>query len=237
MVSILELQNLEFIINERKVLKSINFSWRKGETVAFIGGNGAGKSTLLKIIALLSQPSDGKLSLAKGVNKNNWKNNLGVVFPDSFLHDSLTAIENLHFYQQIYGKDDKHFIERILNKVQLVTVKDELVGTYSKGMRQRLSIARALVHQPEYLLLDEPFDGLDLKSRMIIEGILNEHESQGNGYILVSHDVKKAFDLCKRSILLHDGEIIVDEKSSRISLLSFLDKYQSLLERNENEFL
>lgn len=72
---------------------------------------------------------------------------------------------------------------------------------------------------------------------MIIEDILNEHESQGNGYILVSHDVKQAFDLCERAILLHDGEIIVDEKSSQISLLSFLDRYQSLLERNENEFL
>jgi heme exporter protein A len=236
-VSILELRNLEFIINERKVLKSINFSWRKGETIAFIGGNGAGKSTLLKVISLLSQPSNGKLSLGSGVSKNKWKNNLGVVFPDSFLHDSLSAIENLHFYQQLYGKEDKHFIEYILNKVQLVTVKDELIGTYSKGMRQRLSIARALVHQPEYLLLDEPFDGLDLKSKMIIEDILKEHESQGNGYILVSHDVKQAFDLCERAILLHDGKILVDEKCSQVSFLPFLNKYQSLLERNGNEFL
>lgn len=237
MVSILELRNLEFTINEKKVLKSIKFSWIKGETIAFIGGNGAGKSTLLKIISLLSQPSDGKLSLANGVSKNKWKNNLGVVFPNSFLHDSLSAVENLYFYQQVYGADDKHFIDAILNKVELLNVKDEPVGTYSKGMRQRLSIARALVHQPEYLLLDEPFDGLDIKSNMIIEDILKEHQSKGNGYILVSHNVNQAFDLCDRAVLLHDGKIIVDEKCSKISISSFLKKYQTLLERNVNEFL
>lgn len=237
MSSILELQNLEFSINNRNILKSINFAWNKGETIAFIGGNGAGKSTLLKIISFLAQPSDGKVLFTDGVSKNTWKSNLGVVFPESFLHDSLTAFENLHFYQQLYGKADPHYIESILTKVQLVTVKDELVGTYSKGMRQRLSIARALIHQPEHLLLDEPFDGLDLKSRMIIEEILKEHEQRGNGYILVSHDVKQAFDLCERAILLHNGKMILDEKCSNLSFLPFLNKYQSLLERNKNEFL
>ncbi|UYG98085.1 ABC transporter ATP-binding protein [Cytobacillus firmus] len=237
MIFILELKNLEFSIDERKVLKSINFTWKKGETIAFMGGNGAGKSSLLKIISLLSQPSNGKLLLEEGVSNNTWKNNLGVVFSDSFLYDSLTAVENLQFYQQLYGKDDIDFIGHILEKVQLSSVKDEFVSSYSKGMRQRLSIARALIHRPRVLLLDEPFDGLDLKSKVIIEDILREHESQGKGYILVSHDVKQAFDLCKRVILLHDGEVIADKMCFQTSVLSFSNKYQSLLERNENEFL
>lgn len=237
MFVILKLRNLEYFINERQILKAINFSWDKGESIAFIGGNGAGKSTLLKIISLLSQPSKGKLSLGKEISRNNWKSNLGVVFPDNFLHDSLTALENLHFYQQAYGKVDKLLIEIILNKVQLNNVKDEFVGTFSKGMKQRLSIARALVHQPEFLILDEPFDGLDLKSKVIIEGILKEHKTSGYGYILVSHDVKQAFNLCERIILLHEGEILVDKKGSQMSVSAFLNKYQLLLERNKNEFL
>ncbi|WP_170007196.1 ABC transporter ATP-binding protein [Bacillus fonticola] len=231
MTIILELHNLEFAIDNRKILKSISFSWEKGESIAFIGGNGVGKSTLLKIIALLHKPTGGNLMLPDGISERSWKNNVGVVFPENFLYDSLTSQENLRFYQHLYGKADERYIDSLLHKVQLGRVMDKPVGTYSKGMKQRLSIARALVHQPEYLLLDEPFDGLDLKSKVIIEGMLAEHKHLGNGYILVSHDVKHAFELCERAILLHDGKIVLNKKCSQSSFEPFINTYRSLLER------
>jgi heme exporter protein A len=229
----MELKNVYVSYNEKTVMRSINFSWRPGETVTIIGANGAGKTTLLKVISLLVKPTIGQVDL-NGLSFQDWKKKLGVVLPDSFLYDELTAYENLKFYQNLYGNTDDHDIKELLGIMDLYNVKNELVGTFSKGMRQRLSIARALIHGPTHLILDEPFDGLDLNSKQIIEGLLRQKKAEGIGWILVSHDVEHAWSVCDQAVLMDKGTIILRQHCSRDSFLHFMKRYKEVLKGNKD---
>ena len=224
----MELVKVDVLLNEQRVLQSINFSWEKGDSIALVGANGAGKTTLLKVISLLLKPTSGEVLLPE-LSGREWKQRLGLVFPDSFLYEDLTAYENLLFYQKLYGKKDVEYIEKLLETVQLLSVKNEFVSAFSKGMKQRLSIARALVHKPDYLILDEPFDGLDISSKKVLEELLLESKKQGIGYLLVSHDVEHAFILCDEVILLNKGTIIHQQECSVERYNDFLDRYSKLL--------
>jgi ABC-type multidrug transport system ATPase subunit len=229
----MELRNVYVSFDEKTVLRSLNFSWSPGETVTIIGANGAGKTTLLKLISLLLKPSSGEIHL-DGMPTQVWKRSLGIVLPESFLYNDLTAYENLKFYQNLYGETNQESIVDLLEIVQLNTVKDELVGTFSKGMKQRLSIARALIHNPTHLILDEPFDGLDLNSKQIIESLLVQKKEKGIGWILVSHDVEHAWSLCDQAILMDKGTILLNEQCSEESYLDFMIRYKEALKGNNN---
>jgi heme exporter protein A len=229
----MELKNVYVSYNEKTVMRSINFSWNPGETVTIIGANGAGKTTLLKVISLLVKPTIGQVNL-NGLSFQDWKKKLGVVLPDSFLYDELTAYENLKFYQNLYGNTDDHDIKELLGIMDLYNVKNELVGTFSKGMKQRLSIARALIHGPTHLILDEPFDGLDLNSKQIIEGLLLKKKAEGMGWILVSHDVEHAWSVCDQAVLMDKGTILLRQHCSRDSFLHFMNRYKEVLKGNKN---
>lgn len=224
----MELEKVSVSLNEQRVLRSINFAWPKGKSIAVIGANGAGKTTLLKVIGLLINPTSGEVRLPEFKGKE-WKRRLGLVFPDSFLYEDMTAYENLVFYQKLYGKKEVTVINDLLEAVQLLPVKDEFVSAFSKGMKQRLSIARALVHNPDYLILDEPFDGLDILSKKVLEDLLLMRKSQGTGYLLVSHDVEHAFALCDEAILLNKGSIIHKVNCSNEQYNDFLERYSKLL--------
>lgn len=230
----MELTNVYVSFNEKNVLRSINFSWKPGEAIMIIGANGAGKTTLLKVVSLLLKPNAGTLNL-KGVTNNEWKRKLGMVLPESFLYNDFTAYENLVFYQNLYGNSDHQKINKLLKQVELYSVKDEFVGAFSKGMKQRLSIARAFIHDPTHLILDEPFDGLDLKSKQIIENLLVQKKENGIGWMLVSHDVKHAWKLCDQAILMDKGSIRVKEQCSVHSYSNFMSQYKELLKGSEHE--
>jgi heme exporter protein A len=224
-----EFENVSVSMNEKVVLNSINLRWKKGETIALFGANGAGKSTLLKVISTLIKPLSGEVQLPDNFTLKQWKESLGIVFPEPFLYDSLTAYENLQFYQKLYGDLDRRKIHQLLEQVQLLSVQHDLVGSFSKGMKQRLSIARSLIHDPIYLLLDEPFDGLDAVSKTILEELLMEKQNEGVGYILVSHDISQTWKLCERALLLKKGRIVLEEECSKERYQSFIDHYQSLM--------
>jgi heme exporter protein A len=233
----LRLQNVNVSMNEKPVLKSIDLKWKKGETIALFGANGAGKSTLLKVICTLIKPRFGKVQLTNGLTLKQWKETLGIVFPEPFLYDSLTAYENLQFYQRLYGGSKSEKINQLLEQVYLSSVQNDLVGSFSKGMKQRLSIARSLIHDPTYLLLDEPFDGLDTVSKTILEELLKQKQAEGVGYILVSHDMSHTWKLCQRALLLYNGRIVLDEECLNEGYQPFIDRYQSWIRENQHDVL
>lgn len=232
----IQLEKVSVELDERKVLKSLHLNWNQGESIGLVGANGAGKSTLLKLIATFLKPSTGVLHLPEGMDLRRWRSSIGTVFPDNYLYEPLTAYENLQFYKQLYGVEDKGSIERVLGKVDLLQVKDEQVHSFSKGMKQRLSIARALIHSPTYYLLDEPFDGLDLTSKRVIKQLLFDLKKDGVQWILVSHDLEEAWRMCDRVIALHNGKIVLDMSCRQETLAEFEAKYVSLIKEKDHAF-
>jgi heme exporter protein A len=232
----IQLQGVSVELDEKRVLSSIDLIWNRKESIALIGANGAGKSTLLKVMASLLKPASGKVIYPEGMDLQQWRSSIGTVFPENFLYESLTAFENLDFYRQLYGVEDKNAIERVLQKVDLIHVRHEPVRSFSKGMKQRLSIARALIHHPTYFLLDEPFDGLDLVSKEVLKGLLFDLKQGGAGWILVSHDIQEAWAMCDRAVAIHKGRIVAEEKCSGEFFKTFEAKYLRLLKETDYAF-
>jgi len=193
-------------------LRNISLNIKSGEFVSFLGRNGAGKTTLLNIISGISRPSSGSVKLF-GVDPNDKSNKakLAVISHEMFLYDNLTALENLEFYGRIYNIDNMdRRIKAVLDNVELTHRRFDLVGTFSRGMTQRLTIARALLHEPSLLLLDEPFTGLDQQAIGMLITLLKEQKQLGRTIILTTHDLHTAQELSERYIILEKHRIMQD---------------------------
>ena len=196
-------------------LRQVSLAIAPGEFVALLGQNGAGKTTLLRILALLLRPSSGKI-LFDGVAARDvpeqTKRSIGFVGHNGFLYDELTAAENLRFYARLYGL---HPIEeRVgfwLERMSLESRADELVRNLSRGMRQRAAIARALLHDPDLLLLDEPFTGLDAHSSQSLMAVLEAFQAEGRTVVVSTHHLEEVLPLATRAVILDKGEAIYNE--------------------------
>jgi len=208
-------------------LRGIDFEIQPGESVAILGANGAGKSTLLRILAGLSRPSRGKFQAlrhspadhaddqtdrtgASGVplDRNALRAEVGYVGHATLVYAELTALENLAFSARLHGlRPAREKLDAVLDEVGLLEFASRRAGTFSRGMAQRLSIARAIVHAPHMLLLDEPFTGLDETSAERLSTQLAEQRADGRTLILVTHDPRRATELTDRALVLHRGEI------------------------------
>lgn len=202
----------------REVLRGIDIDLPQGRVVALHGPNGAGKSTLLRILALLQRPSAGQV-LWEGRpvagREGEVRRSLGVVAHHTFLYDHLTAEENLRFYGRLYGlADPARRAGELLAAVGLEEYAREMVGTFSRGMQQRLAIARALVHGPRVLLLDEPFTGLDRGGQAMLVDLLSRFRRDGGACLLVSHDFEASATVADTVVILHRG-VIVRESDAR----------------------
>lgn len=202
----IELSQIQVVLDDKVILRSIHFTWKQGERIAVLGSNGSGKSTLVKVLAGLIKPSAGKVILPNGMSWIKWRRTMGAVFPQSFLYDSMTAFENLQFYARLYDLNMRR-VKEVLDDVNLLHVQDESLRSFSKGMKQRMSLARALLHQPRFLLLDEPFDGLDAESTERVKQLLHSLQLVGTGWVFITHDLAQARALCDRGIVLHEGRI------------------------------
>jgi heme ABC exporter ATP-binding subunit CcmA len=191
----------------------VSFDIEPGESVSILGANGAGKSTLLRILAGLSRPSAGQFSaLQEGTSvpltRNALRGEIGYVGHATLVYGELSARENLVFASRLHGLEpSRDRIDSILSEVGLSDVADRRSGTFSRGMAQRLSIARAVVHEPHVLLLDEPFTGLDEASAERLSTQLGGLRASGRTLILVTHDPRRAIELSERALILHRGEI------------------------------
>jgi len=178
-------------LDDRPVLNGIDLSVAAGEYVVILGVNGAGKSTLLKMLATLSTPTSGELrlfGLAVPKHASAARARLGLIGHQSMLYRDLTARENLELFARLYGvRNPKERAEELLNVVGLSTRSDDPVKVFSRGMTQRVSIARALVHEPDLILADEPFAGLDVPGAAAVEQLLADLHRAGKTIITVNH--------------------------------------------------
>lgn len=193
-------------------LRDVTFSVQPGEFVSILGRNGAGKTTLLNIISGVSRPSEGTVQLF-GTNPSDRENKakLAVISHEMFLYGNLTALENLEYYSRIYSVPDaQERIETVLKDVELTHRRFDLVATYSRGMTQRLTIARALLHEPSLLLLDEPFTGLDQHAIGMLITLLKRQKEMGRTILLTTHDLHTATALSDRYLVISKHKIVKD---------------------------
>lgn len=211
----IEGENISLRMGNKIILQDVNLKIYRGEYVALLGPNGAGKSTLLKVLALLKKPSTGRVSL---------KGQLGFLAHRSFLYDRLTAWENLKFYGGLFQVPClEERIEKLIDQVGLAYFLHEPVDTYSRGMVQRLAIARAILHDPEILFLDEPFTGLDQRGGVILKKVLSEMHRQGKTIVMVTHDFNQGMDLVNRILIMKKGMKIFDRKTNYSTTQDFLN--------------
>ncbi len=199
----LRVENLQFKTGLISVLKNIKFDLTGGEAVALLGPNGSGKSTLLKCLAGLL-PHTGKIEVFGTASRKDpfRKRKLGYLGHETFLYSKLSAKENLAFYSELYGIDKD--LDAVLEEYRLPAASEQLVETFSRGMKQRLALARTLLPSPELLLLDEPFTGLDQQgSRWLEEKIL---EQKGTvTIVMATHELERASEIADKVIILKGG--------------------------------
>ncbi len=196
-------------------LRGIDFEIEPGEAVSILGANGAGKSTLLRILAGLSRPSGGAFeAIREGadsspLSRERLRGQIGYVGHASLLYGELSAAENLLFAGRLAGhRPPAEQIAALLDEVGLAEVATRRAGSFSRGMAQRLAIARAIVHEPSVLLLDEPFTGLDEVSAERLSRQLARLREGGRTLVVVTHDPRRAVELSERALILHRGEIV-----------------------------
>lgn len=226
---VIEVQGLVKKFGFKSVLKDITFSLEKGDFLALFGPNGAGKTTLLKILCSLMTPTFGRVSV-KGLDPKHDREELckevGVILDENFLYKNLSAYENLMFYGKLHAVDNlNQRITQLLEMVRLTLYKDEYVNTFSKGMLQRLSIARAIINNPSILFLDEPFNGLDQQGTEILRSILENFKKQGKTVIITSHDIEMGLELCNQVAILVSGYLIFKKSTNNICMEDFKRLY------------
>jgi heme exporter protein A len=195
----------------KTVLRGLDFHVEQGEFVALLGPNGAGKSTFIRILASLSRPNLGSVSVAGYAlpeHAAEVRQRLGVVTHQPLVYGELNAEENLRFYGRMYGVERlEKRIDAVLDMVGLTARRKDLVRTYSRGMQQRLAIGRAVLHDPEVLLLDEPHTGLDQDASEMLDSALKVVSARGRTVVLTSHDLARVTDLAGRFDILTRGKI------------------------------
>ena len=217
----------------KTVLRGLEFEVQEGEFVALLGPNGAGKTTFLRILASLSRPTLGEVRVAGyrlPIQAAAVRRNLGVVSHLPLLYGDLTAEENLRFYGRMYGVLElKQRIDDVLALVGLTSRRRDLVRTFSRGMQQRLAIGRAILHDPNVLLFDEPHTGLDQDACDMLDRLLREVAGQGRTVVMTSHDLARVEDLASRFDVLSRGVISASAGRSDLGGKNLLDFYRQAL--------
>ncbi len=215
------IRNLEKLYGPVPALNRLTLDIAPGEFILLAGPNGAGKSTLLKTLALLLRPNSGSIHLfgedARQGDRTAIRRRIGLLSHQTFLYDHLTGLENLVFFGSLYDLPDTEGAAReAIRGVGLDGRGDDLVGTYSRGMQQRLAIARAFLHRPDLLLLDEPFTGLDADGSDRLETHLRGVRDTGRTCVLATHDLPAALRLAGRVVVLAGGGILADRPASSL---------------------
>jgi heme exporter protein A len=212
------------------VLRGVNLTLPQGQFLALVGANGAGKTTLLRIVATLSRPSAGEVRLGGWRlpgQASRVRRHIGLISHQPLLYGDLTAADNLHFFARLYQlPDSEKRVNRALQSVGLSARRRDPVRTFSRGMAQRLAIARATLHDPEILLLDEPYTGLDQEASHILTQLLAQEKDAGKTILMITHDFARGLELCDRVAILSRGKIALEIDRASMSLPELLTTYQ-----------
>jgi len=209
----IEAKNVTKVFGLRPVLRGIDLRVAPGEFLTLFGPNGAGKTTFLRILSTLSRPTGGEVRVGGYMlprQAAEVRRVLGVVSHMPLLYGDLSATENLRFYARMYGLDPAQREARIAEVIGMVGLSrraDDLVRTFSRGMQQRLAIARAILHDPPVLLLDEPYTGLDQDAAATLDELLRGEATRGRTLLMTSHDIARGLALADRAAILSKGKI------------------------------
>lgn len=230
--ALLEARGLQRSFGRVRILHGLDLSLRPGEALAIIGPNGAGKTTLLRLLAGLIRPSAGEVRILGqrlGRDVGSARLGLGVLLHQSLLYDDLTLLENLTFAARLYALDRPGAVAAAaLEAAGLADRAGDLPRRLSRGLLQRAAIARAMLHSPRLLLLDEPFTGLDATAAARLRTDLQRRLAQGLGAVIVTHHIAEVWDLASRVAVLVGGRWAADEPRTG-TLEAFLPRYQELI--------
>ena len=214
----------------RRALDGLDLPLPPGAFLSGFGPGGAGKTTLLRGLALLARPTGGELRIL-GVDAledpDVLRSRIGLISHKSMLYGDLTARENLAFFASLYGLEGPEAdarIDELLRLVELDHRVNDCARTFSRGMQQRLSIARALINDPELVLLDEPYSGLDPHAAELFDRLI-ARVRDGRTFVMVSHDLEKGFDLCTHALIMARGRAVVCAETAKIDRTAFRDLY------------
>jgi len=228
-----EIHSLKKSFGLKPVLRGIDLTVEAGERAALLGPNGAGKTTLLRILAALTKPNGGRVSIAGRdivEDAQQVRSLVGFVAHQPYLYDELTALENLLFFARMYSvRNGRERALALLSRVGLERKAGERAGTLSRGQAQRLSLARALLHSPRLLLLDEPDTGLDEEGNALLETFLAEHRSQGGTILFTTHRLERALALSDSILMLNNGRVVYRRPTHELEPESVRQVYQEVL--------
>jgi heme ABC exporter ATP-binding subunit CcmA len=218
---LLRLNHVSKRFGSRVALRDISLTVGTRESVALLGANGAGKTTLLRTLATLARPTRGSVE-AFGVEawaeRQQVRARLGVVAHQPYVYPELTCQENLRFFATMYALDDPMAAASVaLERVGLAARAQERAGSLSRGLLQRLNLARALLHAPTVLILDEPDTGLDASGRAVLTAIVLEQVARGGSVVFTSHALDLALELATRVVVIVDGQLTLDTRRAAVT--------------------
>jgi heme exporter protein A len=226
---LVEARELEKWYGPLPAVLGVGFELRSGEFLTLFGPNGAGKTTLLKMLCGVVRPTRGEIRTGgERVDGGSgaWRSRIGVLSHQTFLYAGLTAAENLELYGKLYGLGDlRDRVEAGLRSVGLERRASDLAGSFSRGMQQRLALARTLLHEPELVLLDEPYTGLDPHAAAVLRGVLERLKDGRRTVVLVTHNLVQGLEMADRVVVQAGGVWVSDEPRSAVDPLGFEELY------------
>lgn len=210
---LLKISSVRKNFNEVIALDNVSFDIKSGEVVGLVGSNGAGKTTLLRLMSGVYRPSSGSVTLGDDTPVHLMRDHLGVVPESTGLYSRLTAWENIRYHSRLYGIDDSVSWKRTLKFAQSLDMEENLsryTKGFSRGMRQKTALLRALAHGPKVLLLDEPTAGLDITSARTVRSLVEQIKLEGGTVVYSTHQLFEAQQVCDRIIIIHNGNVMAD---------------------------
>jgi len=233
----LQVRDLDFRFGSRRILRGLSLTLHRGEALALFGANGAGKTTLLRLLATLLRPAAGDaelegVSLFRRSERSRTRRRIGFLSHQSMLYERLSARQNLLFYARMYEvPDPARRCAELFRLVELEGREDDPVEEYSRGMQQRLALARALVHDPDLVLLDEPFSGLDPRAARRLGELLVDLAEKGKAVLFSSHDLEAGLSVARRVAILWGGRLAFEAGRDTLTLDSLARTYASVAGR------
>jgi heme exporter protein A len=228
----IEVRKLTKAFGHQVALRGIDLAVAEGEFLTLFGPNGAGKTTLIRIVASLTRPTAGTVRVRGedlGKVATPVRRHLGLISHNPLLYGDLTPDENLRFFARMYDLDGAaDRIDAVLEQVGLLTRRRDPVRTFSRGMVQRLAIARAILHDPTIMLLDEPYTGLDLQAADMLREVLQELAASNRTVILTTHNLEQGLEMCDRAAILNRGKVAWEGPRSGIDLAEMKEIYRSV---------
>lgn len=220
MENVISMKRVRKEFNNNIALKNLNFDVKEGEIFGFLGPSGAGKTTTIKILTSQLVPTNGHVSvLGKNLYFDRFKDfgDIGILSDNSGLYERLTVKDNLMFFAEINKVQEKD-VDYVLENMKMMDFKNKIVKKLSKGMRQRVMLAQAMLHKPKLLFLDEPTSSLDPGTTLEIHRFLRKINEEGTTIFLTTHNMEEADKLCNRVAFLHEGEIVEIGKPEELKL-------------------